>query len=179
MAPHSRDPSTSFGIPQVAPGGNEGAKRGFDGSGTTYIWTNYLAKVSEDWDKVVGFGTSVPWPVGVGAQGNSGVAALVRQTPYSIGYVELSYAIQSKLPYGSVKNQAGNFVKADLQSVTAAAASVAQKMEQPDGISAGDDLYICDRALRRLASPSLGGWLCAANARAPHQYCREDRSSTS
>ena len=99
-----------------------------DGSGTTYIWTNYLAKVSEDWDKAVGFGTSVPWPVGVGGQGNSGVAALVKQTPYSIGYVELAYAIQNKLPYGSVKNQAGNFVKADLESVTAAAASVAQKM---------------------------------------------------
>ena len=99
-----------------------------DGSGTTYIWTNYLAKVSEDWDKEIGFGTSVPWPVGVGGQGNSGVAALVKQTPYSIGYVELAYAIQNKLAYGSVKNQAGNFIKADLESVTAAAASVAQKM---------------------------------------------------
>jgi phosphate transport system substrate-binding protein len=99
-----------------------------DGSGTTYIWTNYLAKVSEDWDKEIGFGTSVPWPVGIGGQGNSGVAALVKQTPYSIGYVELAYAIQNKLPYGSVKNQAGNFVKANLESVTAAAESVAQKM---------------------------------------------------
>jgi phosphate transport system substrate-binding protein len=99
-----------------------------DGSGTTYIWTNYLAKVSEDWDKEIGFGTSIPWPVGVGGQGNSGVVALVKQTPYSIGYVELAYAIQNKLPYGLVKNQAGNFVKADLESVTAAAASVAQKM---------------------------------------------------
>jgi len=99
-----------------------------DGSGTTYIWSNYLAKVSEDWDKEIGFGTSVPWPVGIGGPGNSGVAALVKQTPYSIGYVELAYAIQKKLPYGSVKNQAGNFVKANLESVTAAAASVAQKM---------------------------------------------------
>ena len=99
-----------------------------DGSGTTYIWTNYLSKASEDWDKAVGFGTSVSWPVGVGGQGNSGVAGIVKQTPYSIGYVELAYAIQNKLPYGSVKNQAGNFVKADLESVTAAAASFAQKM---------------------------------------------------
>jgi phosphate transport system substrate-binding protein len=99
-----------------------------DGSGTTYIWTNYLAKVSEDWDEEIGFGTSVPWPVGVGGQGNSGVAAIVKQTPYTIGYVELAYAIQNKLAFGSVKNQAGNFVKADLESVTAAAASVAQKM---------------------------------------------------
>jgi phosphate transport system substrate-binding protein len=99
-----------------------------DGSGTTYIWTNYLAKVSEDWDKDIGFGTAVQWPVGVGGQGNSGVAAIVKQTPYSIGYVELAYAIQNKLAYGWVKNQAGNFVKADLESVTAAAASVAKKM---------------------------------------------------
>jgi phosphate transport system substrate-binding protein len=85
-----------------------------DGSGTTYIWTNYLAKVSEDWDTEIGFGTTVPWPVGVGGQGNSGVAAIVSQTPYSIGYVDLAYAIQNKLAYGSVKNQAGNFVKVDL-----------------------------------------------------------------
>jgi phosphate transport system substrate-binding protein len=99
-----------------------------DGSGTTYIWTDYLAKVSEEWNSEIGYGTSVPWPVGLAGRGNGGVAAIVKQTPYSIGYVELAYAIQSKLPYGLVKNQAGNFVKADLESVTAAAASVAQKM---------------------------------------------------
>jgi phosphate transport system substrate-binding protein len=69
-----------------------------DASGTTYIWTDYLAKVSEEWDKEVGYGTSVPWPVGVGAQGNGGVARLLKKTPYSIGYVELAYAIKSKIP---------------------------------------------------------------------------------
>ena len=99
-----------------------------DGSGTTYVWTDYLAKVSEEWNSDIGYGTSVPWPVGVGGQGNGGVAAIVKQTPYSIGYVELAYAIQSKLPYGWVKNQAGNFVKANLESVTAAAAEVAHSM---------------------------------------------------
>jgi phosphate transport system substrate-binding protein len=99
-----------------------------DGSGTTYIWTDYLAKVSEEWNNDIGFGTSVPWPVGFGGRGNGGVAAIVKQTPYSIGYVELAYAMQSKLPYGSVKNQAGNFVKASLESVTAAAGEVARNM---------------------------------------------------
>jgi phosphate transport system substrate-binding protein len=99
-----------------------------DGSGTTYIWTDYLAKVSEEWNSEIGFGTSVPWPVGLAGRGNGGVAAIVKQTPYSIGYVELAYAIQSKLPYGWVKNQAGNFVKASLESVKAAAAEVAHNM---------------------------------------------------
>jgi phosphate transport system substrate-binding protein len=99
-----------------------------DGSGTTYVWTDYLAKVSEEWNNDIGYGTSVPWPVGFGGRGNGGVAAIVKQTPNSIGYVELAYAMQSKLPYGSVKNQAGNFVKASLESVTAAAAEVAHNM---------------------------------------------------
>ena len=72
-------------------------------SGTTYIWSDYLAKVSEEWDKEVGFGTLVPWPAGVGGQGNAGVAGLVKAAPYSIGYVELAYAIKNKLPYGWVK----------------------------------------------------------------------------
>jgi phosphate transport system substrate-binding protein len=99
-----------------------------DGSGTTYIWTDYLAKVSEEWNSDIGYGTSVSWPVGLAGRGNGGVAAIVKQTPYSIGYVELAYAIQSKLPYGWVKNQAGNFVKANLESVTAAAAEVADNM---------------------------------------------------
>jgi len=78
-----------------------------DGSGTTYIWTDYLAKVNEEWNKEIGFGTSVPWPVGVGGQGNGGVAAIVKQTAYSIGYVELAYAMRSKLPYGFVKIRPG------------------------------------------------------------------------
>lgn len=92
-----------------------------DGSGTTYVWTDYLTKVSEEWRTKVGFGTSVGWPVGVGGRGNEGVSILVKQTPYSIGYVELAYALKSKLPYGSVRNKAGNYVKADLDSVSAAA----------------------------------------------------------
>ena len=106
-----------------------------DGSGTTYIWTDYLAKVSEEWNSEIGYGTSVSWPVGLAGHGNGGVAAIVKQTPYSIGYVELAYAMQSKLPYGSVKNQAGKFVKASLESVTAAAAEVAHNMPEDFRVS--------------------------------------------
>jgi len=92
-----------------------------DGSGTTYVWTDYLAKVSEEWRTQIGFGTSVGWPAGIGTDGNEGVSVLVKQTPYSIGYLELTYALKLKLTYGSVKNKAGNYVKADLDSVWAAA----------------------------------------------------------
>jgi phosphate transport system substrate-binding protein len=99
-----------------------------DGSGTTYIWTDYLAKVSEEWNNDIGFGTTVPWPVGVAGRGNGGVAAIVKQTSYSIGYVELAFAVKNKLAYGWVKNQAGSVVKADLESVTAAATEVAHNM---------------------------------------------------
>src|SRR5690242_9437967 len=95
-----------------------------DGSGTTYIWTDYLSKVSSEWKDKVGKGTSVNWPVGLGGKGNEGVAGTVKQTEGSIGYVELIYAVQNNMPYGSVQNAAGNFVKANLDSVTAAAASV-------------------------------------------------------
>jgi len=94
-----------------------------DGSGTTFIWTDYLSKVSPDWKSSVGADTSVKWPVGLGAKGNEGVSGLIRQMSGSIGYVELIYAVQNKIPYGSVKNSAGAFVKASLESVTAAAAS--------------------------------------------------------
>jgi len=94
-----------------------------DGSGTTYIWTDYLSKVSPDWQSLVGKGTSVKWPIGLGGKGNEGVAGMIRQLPGSIGYVELIYAVQNNISYGSVKNAAGNFVKASLDSVTAAAAS--------------------------------------------------------
>lgn len=97
-----------------------------DGSGTTYIWTDYLSKVSDEWKTKVGKGTSVNWPVGLGGKGNEGVSGLVKQTPNSLGYVELIYAIQSKVPYGLVKNSSGAFVKADLAGVTAAAAGAAQ-----------------------------------------------------
>jgi phosphate transport system substrate-binding protein len=95
-----------------------------DGSGTTYIWTDYLSKISPDWQGQVGKGTSVKWPVGLGGKGNEGVAGLVRQMQGAIGYVELIYAVQNKITYGSVKNSSGDFVKASLGSVTAAAASV-------------------------------------------------------
>ena len=94
-----------------------------DGSGTTFIWTDYLSKVSPEWKSQVGSDTSVKWPVGLGQKGNEGVAGSLRQMPGSIGYVELIYAVQNNIPYGSVRNSAGVFVKASLESVTAAAAS--------------------------------------------------------
>lgn len=99
-----------------------------DGSGTTYIWTDYLSKISDEWKNKVGKGTSVNWPVGLGGKGNEGVTGQVKQTPNSIGYVELIYAVQNNIPYGTVKNSAGTFVKADLASVTAAAAGAAKEM---------------------------------------------------
>jgi phosphate transport system substrate-binding protein len=95
-----------------------------DGSGTTYIWTDYLSKVSSEWQSQVGKGTSVKWPVGLGGKGNEGVAGMIRQMQGAIGYIELIYAVQNNIPYGVVKNAGGNFVKASLESVTAAAASV-------------------------------------------------------
>jgi len=94
-----------------------------DGSGTTFIWTDYLSKVSPEWKSQVGSDTSVKWPVGLGGKGNDGVAGSVRQLPGSIGYVELIYALQTKIPYGSVRNSSGVFLKASLDGVTAAAAS--------------------------------------------------------
>ena len=100
-----------------------------DGSGTTFVWTDYLAKVSPAWKNKVGAGTSVRWPVGLGAKGNEGVAGLVKQTPNAIGYVELVYALQNKMPYGRVRNAAGNFIRPELKSVTAAAAAAASMPE--------------------------------------------------
>jgi phosphate transport system substrate-binding protein len=99
-----------------------------DGSGTTYIWVDYLAKVSPEWKSKVGVATSVNWPTGVGGKGNEGVAGLVQQAPNSIGYVELIYALQNKMSYGAVKNADGEYVKASLESVTAAAAATEGKM---------------------------------------------------
>ena len=99
-----------------------------DGSGTTYIWTDYLSKISSEWKSKVGTGTSVNWPVGLGGKGNEGVAGLVKQTPNAFGYVELIYAIQNNMPYGRVKNSSGAFIKADLSSVTAAAAGASKDM---------------------------------------------------
>jgi phosphate transport system substrate-binding protein len=99
-----------------------------DGSGTTYIWTDYLSKVSDDWKNKVGKGTSINWPVGLGGKGSEGVTGLVKQTPNAIAYVELTYAAQNNIAYGAVKNSSGTFVKADLASVSAAAAGAAKDM---------------------------------------------------
>ena len=99
-----------------------------DGSGTTYVWVDYLSKVSPEWKEKVGVGTSVNWPVGLGGKGNEGVSGQIKQTEYSLGYIELIYAIQNKLPFGKVRNSSGDFIKAGLASVTAAAAGAAANM---------------------------------------------------
>lgn len=99
-----------------------------DGSGTTYVWVDYLTKVSPEWARRVGRGTSVNWPVGLGGRGNEGVAATVRQTPGAIGYVELGYALITKMAVGEVQNRAGNFIAPSLESVTAAAAGAMAEM---------------------------------------------------
>jgi phosphate transport system substrate-binding protein len=116
-----------------------------DGSGTTYIWTDYLSKVSTEWSEKVGRGTSVNWPVGLGGKGNEGVTGLVKQTPNSIGYVELIYAVSNQLPFADVKNSAGSFVKPSLESVTAAAAELGQNMPEDFRVSItngpGRDVY--------------------------------------
>jgi phosphate transport system substrate-binding protein len=103
-----------------------------DSSGTTFIWVDYLCKVSPEWETKVGRGAAVNWPVGLGGQGNEGVAGQIKQTPNTLGYVELIYAIQNKMTYGKVKNVAGEFVEANLASVTAAAAGAAKSM--PDDL---------------------------------------------
>jgi phosphate transport system substrate-binding protein len=99
-----------------------------DGSGTTYCWTDYLSKISDEWKTKVGKGGSVNWPVGLGGKGSEGVTGTVKNTPNSITYVELIYAESNKIPYGSVKNSAGEFVKASLSTVSAAAAGAAKEM---------------------------------------------------
>ncbi|HSE35745.1 MAG TPA: phosphate ABC transporter substrate-binding protein PstS [Blastocatellia bacterium] len=104
-----------------------------DGSGTSYVWTDYLSKISSEWRDKIGAGTMVNWPpIGVAAKGNEGVTGQVKSTPNSLGYVELIYAEQNKLPYASVKNSSGEFVKPSLESVTAAAAGAASQL--PDDL---------------------------------------------
>ena len=123
------DPAIAKHNPNVKlPGENIVVVRRSDGSGTTYIWTDFLSKVSDPWKNGVGNGTSVNWPVGIGGKGNEGVSGLVKQTPNSIGYVELIYALQNSLSYGRVQNAANVFVKADLAATTAAAASASKSM---------------------------------------------------
>jgi phosphate transport system substrate-binding protein len=106
-----------------------------DGSGTSYIFADYLAKVSPEWAKTVGVATAVKWPVGLGGKGSEGVTGLVKQTPGSIGYVELVYALQNKITYGQVQNSAGEFVKASIPSVTAAAAAAVKAMPKDFRVS--------------------------------------------
>lgn len=144
---------TKWNDPEIA-GANPGMKlpdhevivvHRSDGSGTTYCWVDYLAKVSTEWKEKVGVGTSVNWPVGLGGKGNEGVAGLVKQTEYSIGYVELIYAVHNNITYGTVQNSAGTFVKPSLAGVTAAASGAAKSMPEDFRVSItnapGKDAY--------------------------------------
>jgi phosphate ABC transporter phosphate-binding protein len=112
-----------------------------DGSGTTFAWTNFLSKTNPEWKAVVGTGTTVRWPTGRGAQGNDGIASLVDQTPNSIGYAELSFAIQRRLSYGTVRNAAGNFTQANLLTLAAAAANSSNDILTPITNAPGKDAY--------------------------------------
>src|SRR5258708_7164057 len=134
---------TKWNDPAIA-GANKGVKlpaedivvvHRADGSGTTYIWTDYLSGVSDEWKTKVGKGTSVNWPVGLGGTGNEGVTGSLKNTPNSIGYVELIYAETNKIPYGNVKNASGVFVKASLAAVSAAAAGKAKEMPEDFRVS--------------------------------------------
>ena len=109
-----------------------------DGSGTTFIWTDFLSKVSPEWKSKAGSGTSINWPVGLGGKGNEGVSGLIKQTPDSIGYVELIYALQNGILFGDVQNANGKFLKASLGGVTAAAAGVAKSMPDDFRVSITD-----------------------------------------
>jgi phosphate transport system substrate-binding protein len=123
------DPRLAAANPGVAlPGLDVLVVHRSDGSGTTFVWTDYLSKVSPEWAAQVGRGTSVKWPTGLGGRGNEGVAATVRQTPGAIGYVELGYAEQTKMAVGHVQNRSGTFVAPTVASVTAAAAGAMEEM---------------------------------------------------
>jgi phosphate transport system substrate-binding protein len=140
------DPAIAADNPGVnLPGSDIVVAHRSEGSGTTYIWVDYLAKVSPEFKKVVGVGTAVKWPVGVGAAKNDGVAAIVSQTPGALGYVELIFALNTKTAYGQVKNMNGKFVKASIESVTAAAAEAAKQMPADYRVSItnapGDTVY--------------------------------------
>jgi phosphate transport system substrate-binding protein len=116
-----------------------------DGSGTTYIWVDYLSKISPEWQQKVGKGTSVNWPVGLGGKGNEGVSGQVKNQPGALGYVELAYAVKNKLPVGSVKNAAGKFTEPTIASTTAAASGAAKTMPDDFRVSLtnppGDEAY--------------------------------------
>jgi phosphate transport system substrate-binding protein len=133
------DPQIAKANPKVKlPGSDIIVIHRSEGSGTTYVWTDYLSKISGEWKSKVGVSSSVNWPVGLGGKGNEGVAGLVKQTANSLGYVELIYAIQNKMSYGNVRNSSGVFVKANLASVTAAAAGVANSMPDDFRVSITD-----------------------------------------
>jgi phosphate transport system substrate-binding protein len=116
-----------------------------DGSGTTYIWVDYLSKISPEWEKRVGRGTSVNWPVGLGGKGNEGVSGQVKNQPGALGYVELAYAVKNHLPVGAVKNAAGKFVEPSIATTTSAAAGAAKSMPDDFRVSLtnppGDEAY--------------------------------------
>jgi phosphate transport system substrate-binding protein len=109
-----------------------------DGSGTTFVWSDFLSKVSPVWNSEVGKGSELKWPVGLGEEGNEGVARTVQQTPNSIGYVEMVFALQHQLSFGAVRNTSGQWIRADLSSVTAAAASAAANMTSDFRVSITD-----------------------------------------
>jgi phosphate transport system substrate-binding protein len=103
-----------------------------EGSGTTFVWTDYLSNVSTTWNQQVGKGKSIQWPVGIGAPGNEGVANAIRGSPNTIGYVELAYALTTQMPYAYIQNQAGNFVEPSLDSTKAAVAASAKTLPKGD-----------------------------------------------
>jgi phosphate transport system substrate-binding protein len=153
------DPELTRNNPGVAlPGSDIVVVHRSDGSGTTYVWTDYLSKVSDEWKTNVGKNTSVNWPVGLGGKGNEGVAGLVKQTPNSIGYVELIYALQNKLTHGVVRNSSGKFIEPNLASTTAAAAGAAKEMPDDFRVSItnapGETAYpICSFTWLLIPSP--------------------------
>jgi phosphate transport system substrate-binding protein len=129
------DPAIAKINPGGTPTGNITVVHRSDGSGTTFVWADYLAKISPEWKQKVGANSSLNWPAGVGGKGNEGVAGLVKQTPGSIGYVELVYALQNKITYGAVQNQAGEFIIPEVKSVTAAAAGAMPTMPKDFRVS--------------------------------------------
>jgi len=133
------DPEITKANPGVSlPGDDIVVVHRSDGSGTSFIWTDFLSKASPEWKSKVGSNTSVNWPVGLGGKGNEGVSGLVKQTPDSIGYVELIYALQTGIPFGDVQNASGKFLKASLEGVTAAAAGAAKSMPDDFRVSITD-----------------------------------------
>ena len=132
------DPAIAKTNPGFKGTGNITVVHRSDGSGTTFVWADYLGKVSPEWKQKVGVNSALDWPAGVGGKGNEGVAGLVKQTPGSIGYIELVYALQNKISYGAVQNRAGEFVNPDVTSVTAAASGAMESMPKDFRVSITD-----------------------------------------